>query len=123
MSPLSRPSFKGGKNIAMKLPPHLFDQTVAFYKNTLGLPLLSSEPNICGFEFGAVELWLDRVPTISQAEIWLQVDTPAVEEASEYLEQQGVVRCDEIEPLPDGYKGLWISSPANIIHLISQSHK
>jgi hypothetical protein len=31
-----------------------------------------------------------------------------------------VVRRDEIEPLPEGFKGFWISNPANIIHLISQ---
>ena len=27
---------------------------------------------------------------------------------------------DEIEALPPGFKGFWISSPSNIIHLINQ---
>ena len=123
MSKSQRPRFEGGKNIAMKLPPHLFDQTVAFYRDTIGLPPLRVGPNMCGFQFGTVELWLDRVPTISQAELWLQVDTPDVTVASEYLEQEGTVRCDEIEPLSDGFEGFWISSPASIIHLISRSDK
>ncbi len=71
MNKPQRPHFEGGENIAMKIPPHLFDQTVAFYRDTLGLPPLKVEPNSCGFRFGAVELWLDRVPTMSQAELWL----------------------------------------------------
>ena len=65
------------------------------------MPPLKQEPDICGFQFGEVQLWLDRVATVSQAELWLQVDTPAVTVAKEYLEQEEVVRCDEIEPLPD----------------------
>jgi catechol 2,3-dioxygenase-like lactoylglutathione lyase family enzyme len=123
MSKSQRPHFEGGKNIAMKLPPHLFDQTVVFYRDTLGLPPLRVEVNMCGFQFGAVELWLDRVQTISQAELWLQVDTPDAVVASAYLEQEGTVRCDEIEPLPNGFEGFWISSPAHIVHLVSQSDK
>ena len=117
----SRSHFEGGKKIAMKLPPHEFDQTVAFYRDTLGLPPLKQEPEMCGFQFGAVQLWLDRVATVSQAELWLQVDTPDVTVAKEYLEQEEVVRCDEIEPLPEGFEGCWISSPANIVHLIPRS--
>ena len=123
MNTSQRPRFEGGKNIAMKLPPHLFDHTVAFYRDTLGLPPLKVGPNMCGVQFGAVELWLDRVPTISQAELWLQMETPDVVAASEYLDQEGAVRCDEIESLPDRFDGFWISSPASIIHLISRSNK
>jgi hypothetical protein len=56
-------------------------------------------PSVC-FEFGSSNLWIDRVPGISQAEIWLEIVTNDVPAASEHLKSAGVVRCDEIEPLP-----------------------
>jgi hypothetical protein len=34
--------------------------------------------------------------------------------------EKGISKRDEIEPLPPGVKGFWISSPSNIIHLIHQ---
>ena len=103
----------------MKLPSHQFDETVAFYRDILGLPILKEAPEICGFQLGAIELWLDRVPAMSQAELWLEIETPDTEEAAAYLAEAGVVRCDEVEQLPEGFDGLWISSPSNIIHLVS----
>jgi hypothetical protein len=30
----------------------------------------------------------------------------------------GVVRCDDIEPLPVGMQAFWITSPASIVHLV-----
>ncbi|MGH2617936.1 MAG: hypothetical protein ACRDJC_22130 [Thermomicrobiales bacterium] len=56
-------TFTGGRNIAMNVPPHLWEATVQFYR--------------------------------------------------------GVVRRDEIEPLPEGLEGFWISSPASIVHLVA----
>lgn len=123
MPSTSQPHFRGGRNIAMKLPSHQFDETVAFYRDTLKLPMLKEEPEICGFDFGGVDLWLDRVPAMSQAELWLELETPDTEAAAAYLADADVVRCDEVEPLPEGFDGLWISSPANIIHLVSGSNK
>ena len=41
--------------------------------------------------------------------------TPPCDQA---LIAAGVARCDAIEPLPQGFDGFWISSPAGIIHLI-----
>ncbi|MFC7639824.1 VOC family protein [Streptosporangium lutulentum] len=32
-----RPTFQGGRNIAMKLPKAQFDRTVAFYRDVLGM--------------------------------------------------------------------------------------
>jgi hypothetical protein len=114
------PKFAAGRNIAMKIPPHQFPRTVEFYRDILGLPLVAEEvPNIV-FEFGENRLWLDKVEHISQAEIWLEIQCDDAEEASEYLRNRGVTRCDEIEQLPEGFKGFWISNPANIIHLVSQ---
>ncbi|MEE4378488.1 MAG: hypothetical protein V2J55_13420, partial [Candidatus Competibacteraceae bacterium] len=71
-----------------------------------------------GFQFGPNNLWIDRVPGLSQAETWLEVITNDIEAASEELKAAGVVRRDEIEPLPEGMQAFWISSPASIIHLV-----
>ncbi|MCT7655975.1 hypothetical protein MBH78_17940 [Oceanimonas sp. NS1] len=73
-----------------------------------------------GFQFGANNLWLDSVPGLSQAETWLEVVTDDIDGAARQLNAAGVVRCDEIEPLPDGMQAFWISSPASIIHLVCQ---
>jgi len=32
------PQFSGGANIALKCPSHTYEQTVAFYRDTLALP-------------------------------------------------------------------------------------
>jgi hypothetical protein len=29
------------------------------------------------------------------------------------------VRCDDNEPLPEGFKGFWVVSPVGIVHLIA----
>lgn len=31
-------TFAGGRTIAMKVPPHLWEQTVSFYRETVRLP-------------------------------------------------------------------------------------
>lgn len=112
--------FSGGRNIAMKVPPHQHDETVRFYRDVLGLKQIDSlKPDIV-FEFGANRLWIDRVPGVSQAELWLEIETDDVNAAPAHLKRNGVVRCDEIEPLPEGSSGFWISSPASIIHLVSK---
>lgn len=109
----------------MKVPAHEYDTTVAFYRDVLGFELIpldnDEENNSIRFKFGDKVLWVDRVATLSQTEIWLEVTTDDVEEAAQYLQQNNVVRCDDIEILPEGFKGFWISSPANIIHLVTDS--
>lgn len=116
-------TFSGGRNIAMKVPPHQWESTVSFYRETLGLreldtPFDSGRKSV-GFEFGANRLWIDCVPGVSQAELWLQVTTADTSAASERLAAHGVVRCDEIEPL-ESTSAYWISSPASIVHLVSE---
>ena len=117
------PSFDGGRNIAMKVPPHQWSQTVAFYRDTLGLRELGnpfdSGPQSVGFAFGANRLWIDRVPGMSQAELWLQVTTADTAAAAGHLAAAGVHRCDEIEPL-DGDSAYWVTNPAAIVHLVSE---
>jgi hypothetical protein len=114
----TRVKFAGGRNIAMKVPPHLYEATVHFYREVLGLKEITKHAPSVGFEFGPNQLWIDRVPGMSQAETWLEVVTNDIAAASEHLKAAGVVRCDDIEPLPEGFQAFWVSSPASIIHLI-----
>ena len=113
-------AFAAGRNIAMKVPPHVHDATVRFYREVLGLPEIAAHAPTVVFEFGSNRLWIDRVPGISQAETWLEVVTNDLEAASALLAEAGVVRCDDIEPLPPGFRGFWVSSPASIVHLVCE---
>ena len=114
----SKPTFAAGRNIAMKLPPHVFEATVQFYRDVLGLEEITKHAPAVGFVFGSNHLWLDRVVGLSQAETWLEVVTSDLDAAAKHLDAAGVVRCDDIEPLPQGLQAFWISSPASIIHLV-----
>ncbi len=119
-----KPKFHPGENIAIKVPPHQFDQTVAFYRDVLGLEqtqLASLDPfESVTFQFGDKNLWIDKIDSISQAEVWLEIVTDNIEQAADYFEDYNVVRRDEIEPLPNDFKGVWIASPANVIHLVRE---
>jgi hypothetical protein len=110
--------FTAGRNIAMKVPPHSYEATVEFYREVLKLTEITKNAPAVGFKFGSNNLWIDRVPGISQAEVWLEVVTDDVTAATEHLKKAGVVRCDEIEPLPDGFAAFWILNPAAIVHLV-----
>lgn len=114
----NKPEFTAGRNIAMKVPPHQYEATVRFYRDTLGLRELVEHAPAAVFEFGSSRLWIDRVPALSQAEIWLEVVATDLPAASAHLATAGVVRCDDIEPLPEGLRAFWVSSPAAIIHLV-----
>jgi hypothetical protein len=119
-----KPRFTPGNNIAIKVPAHEYEGTVSFYRDILGFEQIEvgSSDNLDGvsFRFGDKNLWIDKIPGISQAEIWLEVITDDLDKAAEYLNDRHCNRRDEIEPLPDNVKGFWISSPSNIIHLINQ---
>ncbi|WP_375058277.1 VOC family protein [Zobellella sp. DQSA1] len=110
--------FGGGRNIALKVPPHQFEATVAFYRDVLALRQIDKQPPSVAFEFGACQLWIDQVPGLSQAETWLEVVTNDLEAAAKHLQAADVVRRDEIEPLPEGFAAFWIANPAQIIHLL-----
>lgn len=115
--------FEPGKNIAMKIPSHEYEETVRFYRDVLRFKELtgSSADHTPRFQFGDKVLWLDCMPGLSQAEIWLEVVTSDISKASEYLKEQDCHRRDEIEPLPEGLKAFWVANPANIIHLVSSN--
>ncbi|MBL8516246.1 MAG: hypothetical protein JNM76_04665 [Betaproteobacteria bacterium] len=115
----TRLRFSPGRNIAMKVPPHQFDATVTFYRDVLGLEVLPErDPNI-GFAFGDKRLWIDSVPALSQAEVWLEVVADDLDAAAAHLAAAGVMRCDAIEPLPPDFGGFWIMNPAGIVHLVA----
>jgi catechol 2,3-dioxygenase-like lactoylglutathione lyase family enzyme len=114
--------FRGGRNVAMKLPPERFDATLAFYRDVLGLPVESRGPGTAVVAFGPMRLWLDRVPTVSQAEVWLEIETPSAEAAASLLDKASVIRCDDIEALPENFKGFWIKNPADIVHLLAETN-
>lgn len=119
---MTKPTFTPGRNIALKVPSHLFEQTVRFYREILGLATIARyEPSIV-IDFGGKNLWIDNVPHISHSELWLEVVTDDHEAAATYFAECGVTRCDPIEPLPDDHKGFWIMDTSNtVIHLAQQS--
>lgn len=116
---MTKVAYSAGRNMAMKIPPRLFEETVAFYRDVLALPLVDHQDGSPVFQFGAMRLWLDRAPTMSQTEIWLEIRADDVEAAARDLRGHGIARCDEIEPLADGFEGFWISAPGGIIHLVT----
>lgn len=121
-----KPRFRPGQNIAIKVPAHQFEQTVSFYRDILGLEQVSrSSPDpsdSTAFKFGDKNLWIDRMTSLSQAEIWLEIEADDIERAKVYLEKANIARRDEIEPLPAGFNGFWVSSPSDIIHLVTEEN-
>ena len=111
--------FRGGKNIAIKVPSSQWQATVEFYRSVAKLPVVSESADCVAFTFGSNTLHIDLCPQLSQAEIWLELVTGNVDRAKTYFDEGDVTRCDEIEPLPDGFNGFWISSPASIVHLVT----
>ena len=121
---MKKPPFKAGKNIAIKVPSHEYEKTISFYRDIIGLDekeVSSLDPHESySFVFGDKNLWIDKISGISQTEVWFELVTDNCTEAAVYLEAHGIVRRDGIEPLPDDFKGFWVSSPSNIIHLITE---
>jgi catechol 2,3-dioxygenase-like lactoylglutathione lyase family enzyme len=124
---MPRPVFAAGTNIALKAPHHRFADTVRFYRDVLGLPLLghseSSESFPTGspaFDFGGLRLWVDDVPSFSRSDVWLQVRATDLPAAMEHLRHAGVPVRDELEPLGD-FPGHWISDPAGNVLLVSHA--
>ncbi|MBZ9848468.1 hypothetical protein LB565_10790 [Mesorhizobium sp. CA14] len=110
----------GGINIAMKVPSHQYEATIAFYRDVVGLKPFTAKAPAIGFELGPNRLWIDEAPMMSQAEVRLELFTPDFKSAASHLAKAGVVRCDAIESLGEGFRGGWITNPANIIHLVRE---
>lgn len=103
-----------GQNIAMKVPAHKWADTVAFYRDRVGLTVQKESGETVAFAFGKIVLWIDKVPHQSQTDIWLELlsDHP-----DEDLERLGSPRRDALEPL-DGTEGHWTSDPAGTVLLL-----
>ena len=118
-----KPDFTPGKNIAMKVPSHEYEKTVHFYQTILGFKQIENAPvdefESVAFEFGDKHLWIDKITGISQAEVWLEINTQDPKSAQRYLEQQGCVIRNEIETLPSNFNGFWLANPSNVIHLVA----
>lgn len=114
-----KPTFRGGRNIAMKVPAHQYDATIESYSR-LGIPILDQSSNHVLFQFGPIRLHVDKVANLSQAEIWLELVVSDAKAAAPDLEQADFVRCDEVEQLPEDYPGFWVTSPSSIVHLVTE---
>lgn len=117
---MKKPKFKAGRNIAMKIPPHEYNHTLIFYRDVLGFEIDDALGPGVAFIFGDKRLWLDKVETLSQSEIWLEITSDDLNAASEYFNKVGVVRQDDIEILPEDFEGFWIISAAGIVHLVTK---
>ncbi|NWG46629.1 MAG: hypothetical protein HXY25_08795 [Alphaproteobacteria bacterium] len=105
---------KPGKNIAIKVPLYKWNETVAFYRDRVGLEVVRELPESTAFAFGSMTLWIDRVERQSQTDVWLELIT---DEPDEALKTLGSPRRDELEPL-DGVNGHWTSDPAGVVLLL-----
>jgi predicted enzyme related to lactoylglutathione lyase len=119
--------FEAGINIAIKIPKSKYEKTVEFYKNVLKLdvdekpidnPTISRTHEV---KFGNNILWLDCVDNYTHSETWLQLTVPDVEEATNYLQSNGVETCDELEELPKNMH--WIQDPAETVFNVQQRER
>ena len=116
--------FSGGINIAIKIPKQKYQLTVSFYRDILKLkveekpitnPTVSKTHEV---NFGPNTVWLDCVDNYTHSEVWLELKTPDVQDATSYLESKGVQTCDEIEEIPKDMH--WIMDPAGTVFILSK---
>lgn len=119
--------FRGGVNIAMKIPKAHFEETVAFYRDVLGFELREETGEQVGrsysLSFGPNRLWLDMVENYAQSDVWLELRTTDLEAAAEVLRRKGTATRDELERFPEGVRAHWISNPAGVVHLLIEEKK
>jgi hypothetical protein len=114
-------AFRGGQNIALKVPPSRWEATVEFYRDTVGLPQLEATVDSVVFQYGRQQLWIDRCPQFETTEVWLEILTDNLEHAAHLLNTAPVTRCDDVEPLPPGFRAFWIRNPAGLVTLIAEA--
>jgi predicted enzyme related to lactoylglutathione lyase len=119
--------FEAGINIAIKIPKNKYEKTVAFYRDILKLdveekpivnPTVSRTHEV---KFGNNIIWLDCVDNYTHSETWLQLTVPNIEDATKYLQLNGVETCDEIEELPENMH--WITDPAGTVFNVQETPK
>ncbi len=119
---MSKPEFQFGTNIAIKIPKDRYDDTLRFYRDTLGMKLIKEEDDSLAESWycdsGNLRIWFDRVDTYSQTDIWLELKSDDMNHARELLRGSGVSFRDELEKLPEKLDGHWISDPAGVVMLL-----
>ncbi|NJM83507.1 MAG: hypothetical protein HC844_14450 [Tabrizicola sp.] len=103
-----------GKNTAIKVPLHKWQETVAFYRDRVGLQPIRETPDTVAFALGSMTLWIERVERQSQVDVWLELFSDDADQALTHL---GSPRRDELEPL-DGVNGHWTSDPSGVVLLL-----
>src|SRR4051794_5587152 len=112
------PQFSGGANIAIRCPAPPYEKRFAFYRDPLALPLIEKEDDGCFFQSAPNRLWIDRVPNLSQPDIWLELETNDTDAAAAFLKVNGVTRRDEVEQLREDFDGFFVAAPNGMIHLV-----
>lgn len=105
---------KPGRNIAIKVPLYKWAETVAFYRDKIGLAVVKELDGSVAFAFGAMTLWIDCVERQSQVDVWLEFLT---DEPDTAVKDLGTAVRDELEPLGE-VKGHWVSDPAGTVLLV-----
>lgn len=115
-------TFTGGPNIAIKIPRSKYADTVKFYREVLKLdveeqPIDSSTVSRTHrVKFGPNIMWLDCVDNYTHSETWLEIRTPDVQLAADYLRSRGVATVDELEKIPKEMH--WLMDPAGTVLLL-----
>lgn len=115
-------SFTGGPNIAIKIPRSKYADTVKFYRDVLKFdveeqPIDSTTVSRTHrVKFGTNIVWLDCVDNYTHSETWLEIRTPDVQLAADYLRTQGVATVDELEKIPKDMH--WLMDPAGTVLLL-----
>ena len=121
---METPLFKGGLNIAIKIPKNRFEATLLFYRDILGFKIEKDEEGkqresyFC--EFGNNRLWFDMVENYSQTDVWLELKTSNIKQARKYLNDKGVCFRDELEAFPPDLNANWVSEPAGVVLLLNE---
>jgi hypothetical protein len=117
--------FEGGINIAIKIPKSKYEKTVEFYKDILKLEVTEkpiTNPTVSRtheVKFGPNIVWLDCVDNYTHSEAWLELKTPDVEQATDYLKSKGIEPCDELEKIPENMH--WIQDPAGTVFILTKA--
>jgi hypothetical protein len=116
-------NFQGGINIAIKIPKSKYEETVRFYRDILKLSVAEQQiesPTVSRtheVKFGNNTVWLDCVDNYTHSEVWLELNTPDVRKAAEYLQEKGIDTCDELEEIPEDTH--WIMDPAGTVFIVA----
>ncbi len=117
---MTEKQFSAGRNIAMKLPATVYDETIAFYQDVLGFTLERLDAATARTRFGGCRLWFDRVSELERGEVWLEISVEDYRAAADHLLAHGVAGDATIEPLAEDFRGFWIRNPAGLVHLVAE---